>query len=283
MADAAAVSAAQTAYWNSPANARWVTEQARIDALFAPPTMTALDIAAPQPGESVLDIGCGTGFTTLQHAARVGPGGQVLGVDISAQMLELAGRRIAGAGLPQARVALADAATYSFAPAAADLLFSRFGVMFFGDPVAAFANLRAALKPSGRVLLMVFRPGPENPWSTGAIGAIRHLVDLPPPAGPEDPGQFAFADPARVRRILGGAGFREVALAPFDFTAVLGPDAAAAADMSMQIGGAARLLQGLPAATLRAARVAMEAYFRPHEGPAGIALPGALWLVSARP
>jgi SAM-dependent methyltransferase len=281
MTDTASIGEAQKAYWNSEATKRWVTEQVRIDQLFAPVTEAALAAAAPEAGESVLDIGCGTGTTVLRLARSVGVAGQVLGVDISAQQLNLARRRISDAGISQAWVVLDDAATHEFPPASFDLAFSRFGVMFFADPIGAFTNIKRAMKPGGRLTLAVFRTGPENPWATASIAALRHLVEPPPPPGPEDPGQFAWGDPARVRRILGGAGFKEVKLTPLDVQITLGPDAASAAEFAMFVGQGARLLQGAPDATRVEARSALEAFFRNHEQADGVSLAGGLWLVSA--
>jgi SAM-dependent methyltransferase len=230
----------------------------------------------------MLDVGCGTGTTVLRLAEAVGPSGRILGVDISEQQLALARRRVAAAGADNVELVLDDAATYGFQTETFDLGFTRFGVMFFADPVAAFRNIRRAMKVSGRLLLAVFRSGPENPWATAAVAAIRHLVPPPPPLGPEDPGQFSWSDPARVRRILDGAGFQEVALTPLDLSFHLGADAAEAAEFATFVGQGARLLQGQPEETLTAARAALTEFFKDHEGPNGVSLPGALWLVSAR-
>lgn len=281
MSDAASIATQQRAFWNSEATRRWVTEQVRIDRIFAAVTDAALAAAAPKPGDSVLDIGCGTGTTLLRLAEAVGPDGRVLGVDISEQQVALARQRIASAGATLARVVLDDAATHDFPPAAFDLAFSRFGVMFFADPIAAFSNIRRAMKPAGRLAFAVFRPGAENPWATASIAAIRHLLTPPAPPEPEEPGQFAWGDPARVRRILSGAGFRDVALAPLDLPITLGADATEASRVAMFLGQGARLLYGLPEATREAARSAFEAFFKTHEGPGGVALRGGLWLVSA--
>lgn len=176
---------------------------------------------------------------------------------------------------------LDDAATHEFPPASFDLAVTRFGVMFFAEPVAAFTNIRRAMKPGGRLAFAVFRPGAENPWTTASVAAIRHLVTPPPPPGPEEPGQFSWGDPARVKRILGGAGFQNVALAPFDPQITIGADVAEAAESVMYLGQGARLLNGQPDATKAAARSAFEAFFKAYEGPGGVSLPGGLWLVSA--
>jgi ubiquinone/menaquinone biosynthesis C-methylase UbiE len=282
MSDTASIAMAQQTFWNSEATRRWVTEQARIDRLMADLTEAALAAAAPKHGERVLDVGCGTGTTLLKLAEAVGPNGRVLGVDISEQQLALARQRVAAGGVNQAQLVLDDAATHHFAPETFDLGFSRFGVMFFADPVAAFRNIRGAMKRSGRLLLAVFRSGPENPWATASVAVISHLVPPPVPLGPEEPGQFSWSEPERVKRILDGAGFHNVVLTPLDLSFVMGRNAAEAAEFATFIGQGARLLNGQPDETRQAARVAFEAFFKPHEGPNGVTLPGALWLVSAQ-
>jgi SAM-dependent methyltransferase len=282
MSDTASIAKAQREFWNGEATRRWVIEQARIDRLMSNVTEAALAAAAPKPGESVLDLGCGTGTTTLRLANAVGPNGHVLGVDISEQQLGLARQRVAAAGVTQVQLVLDDAATHDFARDSFDLGFTRFGVMFFADPVAAFRNIRSTMKPSGRLLLAVFRSGAENPWATASVAAIRHLVPPAPALGPEEPGQFSWSDPARVRRILDGAGFNDVVLTPHDPSFNLGADAAEAAEFATFIGQGARLLHGQSDGTRQAARAAFEAFFKQHEGPTGVSLPGALWLVSAR-
>jgi SAM-dependent methyltransferase len=282
MSDTTSIGMAQRAFWNSEATSRWVTGQARIDRFMANVTEAALTAAAAEPGESVLDIGCGTGTTTLRLADAVGPSGRVLGVDISEQQLGLARQRVADAGATRVQLVLDDAATHDFTPESFDLGFTRFGVMFFADPVAAFRNVKRGMKRNGRLLLTVFRTGPENPWATASVAAIRHLVTPPAPLGPEEPGQFSWGDPARVRRILDGAGFSDVVLTPLDLSFNLGADVAEAAEFATFIGQGARLLHGVPDETRQAAIVAFKDFFKQHEGPNGVSLPGALWLVSAQ-
>lgn len=273
--------APQAEFWNGPLTRAWARQHERIDARFAPILERLLARAAPQPGESVLDIGCGSGTSTIALAGRVGPGGRVLGVDIAAESVAVAQRRIAAAGLAQAEVALADAATHPFPPGRFDLLVSRFGVMFFLEPVAAFTHLRAALRPGARVVLAAFRTAAENRWTSGAAAAVRDLVPFPPPPGPEEPGQFAFADPARVERILHDAGFSAVALASEDLPMCLGSDATEAADFAMTLGQVSRVLQDAPDPLREAVRDRLRAFYRAAEGPDGVVMPAAIWLVTA--
>ncbi|UYN95098.1 MAG: class I SAM-dependent methyltransferase [Enhydrobacter sp.] len=235
--------------------------------------------AAPQAGESVLDVGCGTGQTTLALARAVGPTGSALGIDISRTLIGVARTQV----LANLRYEVLDAATHAFAPAAIDLLFSRFGVMFFGDPVAAFANLRRALKSAGRVTFLCWRSAAENPWQRLPIqAAAPHLPPMPRP-GPGEPGPFAFGDRDHVQGILAKAGFADVSFQPVDGTLVLGHDVADVTEGLRRFGPLARVLTEVPATDADKALAAVALALQPHVGPQGVALPGAAWIVQARP
>ena len=279
-----ASNAREAQYWNSAATRPWAEQHEPIDRLFADVTKAALDFAAPRPGERVIDLGCGSGTTLMELARRVGPGGYVLGADISKQSVEKAQQRIAAAGLSHAEVALADISSHRFAPNSFDLAFSRFGIMFFTDPTATFANLRSALKPGGRLALAVFRTAQENRWSTAPAAAVRHLLPPVTPPAPEEPGMFSWADPARVHRILEGAGFRDVSLTPHNPPLLLaGPGGAVeAADFAMTFGPVARAASSGLLQQPQAVRAALEAFFQSQDSPQGILLPGAIWIVGAR-
>jgi len=273
----------QAEYWNSPAARPWAEQHERQDLALAGLATAALEAAAPRAGERVLDIGCGSGTTVLALAARVGPGGHVLGADISQQSVARARERIAAAGLPQAEVICADVASHAFAPQSFDLAFSRLGVMFFDNPTAAFTNVQRAMKPAGRLALAVFRPASENPWPNAPLGAVRDLLPPTPPAGRDEPGMFSLSDPARVRRILEGAGFRHVSLTPFDMDyQIAGAGGGVeAAEFALLFGPLTRVVPGLPAEQRLAVRAALETFFQGHVTPRGVAFPAAFWIVQA--
>jgi SAM-dependent methyltransferase len=232
-------------------------------------------------GEHVIDIGCGCGETTLALATEVGAAGSVLGVDISQPMLAVARKRIDAEGLTQASVTEADAQTHPFAPVAADAVFSRFGVMFFEDPTAAFANILKGLKPGGRLAFVCWRPFTENPWMATPLAAAQPLFPEPaPPADPLAPGPFAFADPNRVRGILAGAGFTDIALKPQD-KPIGAPDLDEAVETAPKVGPLGARLRETPqltGAVIAAVREALAA----HTTPEGVRLASATWIVTAR-
>jgi SAM-dependent methyltransferase len=275
----------QRQFWNGPASAPWVTLQARLDRLFAPVRDAGLARARPASGEQALDIGCGCGDTTLALARAVGSDGSALGLDISAPMLARARERGAQERLANVGFELADAATFAFAPARADLVFSRLGVMFFGDAPAAFANLRRATRTGGRLVSLVPRAPAENPYISTAVGAARPFLppDAMPVPGPEDPWMFSLADPSRVRRVLDTAGWHDIGLDPFDPPMLLeesqGPEAAAA--FSLQFGPLPRVMADLPEATRGSIVAAVADTYRAMGLGARVELPGAFWIITA--
>jgi ubiquinone/menaquinone biosynthesis C-methylase UbiE len=276
--------AREVQYWNSAQTRAWADEYEVIDRLFAGLTRVALDHAAPKLGERVIDIGCGSGTTVVELAARVGPTGYVLGADVSKPSVEKAQERIAAAGVQQAEITLCDVSTHTFPANSFDLVFSRFGVMFFADPVAAFANIHKAMKSDGRLAVAVFRTPQENKWATAALAAVRHLLPPITPPGPEDPGQFSWADAARVHRILETAGFQDISLTPHDPEMPLAGrgGAAEAASFMSRVGPVVRAMSDASEQRQKEVRAALEAFFKIHDGPKGIVLPGAIWVVTAR-
>ncbi|MDP1629945.1 MAG: methyltransferase domain-containing protein [Caulobacter sp.] len=280
MPDAEPANADQIAYWNAAAGETWAAQQEKLDRQIAPLGEAAMAILDPKPGEQLIDIGCGCGQTSLTLAERVGPTGRVLGVDISAPMLAVARRRAADAGLANTRFLEADAQTHDFAPGAADAVFSRFGVMFFADPPAAFANIRKALKPGGRLAFVCWRPLALNEWMLLPMRTALAHIPAPPPGDPFAPGPFAFSDPDWVRGILGSAGFKDVEIAPHD-AMIGGNGLEETVALSLKVGPLGALLRDNP--DKRDLVVdALRAALAPHAGPDGVRLPGAVWIVTAR-
>jgi SAM-dependent methyltransferase len=271
----------QLAFWSGAGGARWLAEQERTDIMLAPVLEALLGHAKIRVGDAVIDVGCGCGASTMALASLVGPTGRVLGLDISPPMLGRARERSAGLG--NVDFACADAAAHRFPAPVADVLFSRFGVMFFGDPVAAFANLRQALKPKGRVVFACWRAFDENLWMKVPLAAAYAHVPRLPPVGPEDPGPFAFADPERVTRILTGAGFAAPRFTPVDLMldVAAGAGLDEAVEHSTMIGAASRALQDQPEAARAAAKASIREAFVRYLRGTKVELPGTIWLVDA--
>ncbi|MDB5393610.1 MAG: putative S-adenosyl-L-methionine (SAM)-dependent methyltransferase [Rhodospirillales bacterium] len=270
----------QVEYWNGVGGARWVSNQKRTEGMISEVADIAILRAAVQPGETVIDIGCGCGGTTIEIAKLIGPTGHVIGADVSAPILAVASDRLAG--YSNAKTILADAATYDFPPAAADLLFSRFGVMFFGDPTSAFANMRKALKHTGRVVFACWRPPAENPWMIAPLEATyRHVPPLPQ-LGPEDPSPFSFGNQERVTRILTGAGFKtpsfEAVNLTFDLAGGKGLDSAV--DCALQLGPSSRALEGQPPEVRDAVAISMRELLAGYSEGDSVKMQAAIWIVS---
>jgi len=272
----------QIAYWNGPGGQRWADRQQIQDIVLAPVADVLIDRAKIQTGERILDVGCGAGATAVAFAQKVGPAGRVIGVDISAPMLARA-RQVAPESMPVEFV-LADATIYPFAPGAFDLLASRFGVMFFAEPALSFANMRKALKPSGRLAFACWRDPRDNPFFMAPLQAVYKHVPRLPPLGPEDPGPFSFASETRVNRILSEAGFSGVAMEPCDLLldVAVGRGLDAAVQGALEIGPASRALADHPPEVRTAATQSIREALVPFVRGQSVPLPALIWIVTAR-
>jgi SAM-dependent methyltransferase len=268
--------AEQIEYWNGTAGERWASFQPQLDAAMAAITPQVLSFALPSAGERVLDVGCGCGTTTSLLAQSVGPSGSVTGVDISEPMLKVARSR----GI-NANFLLADAAVHRFKPSH-DLIFSRFGVMFFSDPAAAFANLRSAVRHGGRLAFVCWGPIGENLWATLPVEAARPFLALEPPVDPYAPGPFAFADEKRLTGLLQTAGWQRPEATPLVSVMRMGTTLEDALAQSLRIGPLARAISELDARTRTQLSEAVGAALQRYQTSDGIALPARCWLVSAR-
>jgi SAM-dependent methyltransferase len=263
----------------------WVRLQDRTDALIDPLGRAALARLDVRAGERVLDVGCGCGQTLLELAELVGPAGHILGVDVSEPMLARARER--AAGTPTIALARGDAQTHALAPESFDAVYSRFGVMYFDDARAAFANLRRAARAGGRLGFVCWQELARNPWALRPLEAVRRLL---PPGPPPDllaegrPGPFSLADPARLRAILTDAGWRIVELAPVEMPLHLGGAATLdeAVAYSLQIGPAARTIAEAPPELRPALETALREALAPFASARGVWLDGAAYVVTAK-
>lgn len=267
--------ARQVAYWNESAGPTWAELQVPLDRQLAPLGRRAMSELDLGPGRRVLDVGCGAGETTLSLAQT---GAAAVGVDISRPLLEIARSR--SEGRADVTFLEGDAQTHPFPPGRFDAVFSRFGVMFFADPAAAFANIRRALKAGGRLAFVCWRTPAENPIMSLPMQAALVHVDAPPAAPePGAPGPFAFADPDRVRAILAAAGFENVTITAHD--EAIGPgDLETTLSLALRVGPLGALLRENPEkrdAVIAAVRAALA----PHDGPEGVKLGSATWIVTA--
>ena len=247
--------AAQAEFWASGSGTQWIVREALMDALLSGVLTRILHHADLQQGEHVLDIGCGTGASCLSAAGLVGPSGHVTGVDIAAQLLDRARIRAADAGLPNIALQLADAQIHAFAPASVDVIISRFGVMFFEDPVAAFANMAHALKPGGRMVFAAWAPAVQVPWFSIPVGAAIARLGKPAASDPNAPGPMAFQDPDHVTKMMEAAGLANVR--SLSETVDLTPEGPLAdvVAFAARVGPAARILAEFSATDADAAAI----------------------------
>lgn len=276
-----AANAQQVEYWNGPAGERWAALQEKVDLHLGEITDELVRFAAPEPGKRVLDVGCGCGTTTLLLAMRTGREGAAAGIDISVPMLSVARARAMAQNADVVFIQ-ADASTYEFQPVF-DLVFSRFGIMFFADPATAFANLRTALVPGGHIVFACWRSFEQNGWAWAAMQAALPLLPPQEPADPSAPGPFAFADDARVRRVLDGAGFTNILIEKFDGSVNMGATVEQAAAQSLNIGPLARVATGLDETAREKIRRAVENAYARYQTPSGVQPPAACWFVRATP
>lgn len=265
----------QIEYWNDSAGEQWVAEQVVMDAMLVQVTSALMASAAPKSGERVLDIGCGTGEISVIAADA---GAQVTGVDVSEPMLSLAQQRLG----ERAETVLADASEYRNENGF-DLIMSRFGVMFFDDPDAAFANINTNLKPGGRMYFACWRAAQENDWVILPMMAVKPFLPETPEQDPHAPGPFALADPERLNGILEQAGFAEINIEPADIEMVLADGGGVEQSMHFltKIGPTAKAMAEMDDATKAKMHDALRETLLPHDVNGRVALKGAIWLVQA--
>lgn len=269
----------QIEFWNR-LGPRWVTYQETLDNVWRPLGEAALERAVVLPGERVIDVGCGCGATALDLAEKVGSSGSVIGIDVSVPMLTRARERAQRRRTANLEFVQADASTHRFG-GDADLLFSRTGVMFFRDPVAAFTNLRHALRRGGRMVFVCFREKELNLWWTVPMTAAATVVAPEPQTPAYEPGPFSLAEEVHVRAILDDAGFVDGFCEAVDYDLVIGSDVDSATDFCINAGPAARVVAVISEELRARVRAAIRASVARHAGSSGVTLRAAIWIVKA--
>lgn len=273
------VNVAQAEAWNGGQSVSWLErEEQHASAAHAhrEAVLAAANIVA---GEHVLDVGCGTGATTLVAARAVGDAGRVVGLDISGPLLERAREHAAAQGLANVDFLQADAQVEPLGAARFDVVISKFGVMFFEDPMVAFANFAGATRPGGRLAFVSWRSYAENPWLQVLRGAVAGGRELPAP--PENqPGMLGLAAAGHVESVLAAAGWRDVELTALDLPFALGPLDEACA-FGAEVGVVKTAIEGLDADGRDAALESLRAALAPYDGPDGVQLPSGVWVVTA--
>ena len=270
--------------WAGEMGERWLRNLDRFESMIAPVGDALLQRADYRPGEVVLDVGCGGGASTRAIAARVGPKGRVMGVDISAHLVAECEHRAHATDIANAHFVAADAAAVRLPAQSYDRLHSRFGSMFFPEPAAAFRNLAGLIRPGGRADFAVWAPAKDNPWVGAMMGILRDYIDLPRPE-PHAPGPFALDDPNYFGGLLRQAGFSSLEFALWQGGQPIGGAGAtpeSACDFVLNSMNFGDMLAEQPAAVRSAVETRLLALFREHQTPRGVEMQALAWLVSAR-
>ncbi|HWK52698.1 MAG TPA: class I SAM-dependent methyltransferase [Steroidobacter sp.] len=279
MSDARVANQDQVALWNDASGRTWVEMQPVLDRMLAPFEAPLINAAFPGQGGRVLDVGCGSGATTFAMAKRLGASGSCIGVDISGPLLAAATSRAAAAGISTATFVQADAQTYAFEPASFDAVISRFGVMFFDDPEIAFSNVYRAMRTDAKLAFVAWRSPAENPFMTTARCAAEPLLSNMPTPEPNAPGQFAFADGDRVRRILQASGWSDIDLQPLDLEGAVAESELLA--YVTRLGPVGLALKEADEATRARVIEVVNAAFQPYISNGAARFGMACWLVTA--
>ena len=271
----------QREFWSDIKGDLWVTLQPRIDTMLATFGDKALDTLNPQSGERILEIGCGTGTTTLALGGRVGTSGEILAADLSRPMLNKAIERANVSAEHPITFVEADAQVHSFPTAAFDAVYSRFGVMFFDDPIAAFRNIGKAVRPGGRMAYVCWADRKANPWIRIPAGAAKTCLDLPAPPPDDAPGQFSMENEDRVQQILHDAGWSDIGLERFTVDGSIGSDAADAARFITKMGPMSEPFALADSDTQNKTLQVIEEALTPYSNDSGVTLGFSTWIVSA--
>ena len=280
MDNATLINSEQHKFWNSDSANYWISQKQALDQLLVPWARLLLDTARLSGGENIADIGCGSGATTLKFAASLNITGRITGIDISKRLIDTAISTAQECAVGNISFVEADAAQYRF-HSPQDLMISRCGVMFFGDFVAAFSNLRASLTNTGRVLFVVWRAPEENDWYQFPVRCAAAFSEEEQQIDPNAPGAFALADPSRVQNILESAGFRNIRLRAVTEKLCVGQTVQSATDMFLAMDRIRKLLNHSDPALLDIVKRHMVQGLAHYQQESGVYMNGTCWLVSA--
>ena len=279
--EATGPNSSQIDYWNGAAGDRWTRHSDSQDNMADALGLAAMEACDIHAGHTVLDVGCGVGTTTLQIARRVGAKGRVLGIDLPGQMLQVGRERLDASGLDNVVFEHTDIAAYPFETQTIDRAYSRFGVMFFSDPVAAFRNIRRGMTSGGRLAFVCWQAVKKNPRMNIPIDITLRFVEPPQPPAPDAPGPVSFADPERVRRILSDAGFDGITMEGVEMNLPIAADAPLTAQRLIQMGSASRLLANASDDIKTGVEDALCEGVAGYQTDGGVMLGGATWIVTA--
>ena len=274
----------QAEHWSGASGETWVAKQPLFDALMAPVLDLLMSHVALQLGARVIDIGCGTGASLLAAAHAVGPDGHVTGLDVSEPMLEHARARMTETSTTWVTCSLGDAQVHAFPPSSADHVISRFGVMFFEDPVAAFTNIATSLSDGGTLSFVCWAGLRDNPWFRDPMDAAKAIVGAPPAKDPRAPGPMAFSEPGYVNDILDAAGLQDIKIETHGLNLTPPGTLKEVVDFAASEGPAGRIVRemgGTPA-DVDAIKSRLTEQMAAYETPAGLQVPARIHMVSAR-
>lgn len=275
--------AAQIERWNGATGETWAKPDFREqqDKVIGPYGDDAMDTLRLQSGQYILDIGCGSGTTTLKLANRVGPSGRVIGVDISTPQLENAKKRADELADLCIEFHNHDMTTFPFEGSLFDCAFSRFGVMFFAEPVDAFTHIRSGIKPSGRLAFACWKSAEQNPWLSKTVEVASQYLPRPAAPGPTDPGPYSFQDSKRINLILTEAGFSDIEIVSVEKGLTCGPDMKSTVAQLIQVGAMAAAIEEAPEELRNRIKSDLGEAFQGYQTSSGVIIDSAAWIVSA--
>jgi len=270
-------------FWNGNGGKNWISRETRLESSLKVFGQQAIDAGGISPGQRILDIGFGCGETTIELAQKVGPQGRVHGVDISVAMVEAAEKKAVKSGISNVSFECSDAQTTTFPADHYDLVFSRFGVMFFDDPIGAFKNIYTSLKPGGRLAFICWAPRDQNAWVGLPLQVVAKHLSLPAPPAIDQPGPFSLSEEPRVSDILGSAGFANISVEPFQTPFVLGGDVDEALSFLMQLAPSGSAINNAEADEETRVQIALDMaeLLKSHESDKGVCMSAAALLVTA--